>query len=262
MSISLDQHFVGGRFYRDLLSLSDEADPLNGLKGLMSETADRLGYSYFAYHVVNSPALNGEDRRSTIGLTSYPEDWLQHYTDCGFVYHDPVVERVFQDNHAFRWNNIFKDRKFSKRQLEVMDDARDAGIFDGVTVPVCSRHGERASFTFVCSEDRSKKSPSPMVGVEQMVAEAFHGHALNHILCKEYQRSGRRKSSVLSPRETQVVTWAARGKSSWEMGQILGIAEKSVEFYIESAKRKLRAANRTHAAAKAIMLGLIDESAL
>jgi predicted transcriptional regulator len=42
------------------------------------------------------------------------------------------------------------------------------------------------------------------------------------------------------------------------VAQILGISEKSVEFYMESVKRKLEAANRTQAVVKALLLGLID----
>jgi DNA-binding CsgD family transcriptional regulator len=33
--------------------------------------------------------------------------------------------------------------------------------------------------------------------------------------------------------------WAARGKSAWEIGCILGISRNTVAFYLEGAKKKL-----------------------
>ncbi|MGJ4907508.1 response regulator transcription factor [Bradyrhizobium oligotrophicum] len=62
----------------------------------------------------------------------------------------------------------------------------------------------------------------------------------------------------LSDREKACLSWAASGKSSWEVGRILSISESTVVFHIKNAMRKLGAANRTLAAVKAIELGLIQ----
>jgi DNA-binding CsgD family transcriptional regulator len=56
----------------------------------------------------------------------------------------------------------------------------------------------------------------------------------------------------LTPRELDVLTWAAQGKSAWEIGVILGIAKRTVDEHIHTAMRKLGAANRTQAVAIAI----------
>jgi DNA-binding CsgD family transcriptional regulator len=54
---------------------------------------------------------------------------------------------------------------------------------------------------------------------------------------------------LLTPRELEVLTWAARGKSSWEIGVILGIAKRTADEHIQTATRKLGAATRTEAVA-------------
>ncbi|WP_280950845.1 helix-turn-helix domain-containing protein [Rhizobium mesoamericanum] len=51
--------------------------------------------------------------------------------------------------------------------------------------------------------------------------------------------------------------WVARGKSSWDIGIILGISENTVNFHIKNAMRKFDVASRTVAAVKAINLGII-----
>jgi DNA-binding CsgD family transcriptional regulator len=70
--------------------------------------------------------------------------------------------------------------------------------------------------------------------------------------------SSKRRRSLLSPRESEALTWVARGKSTWEIARILDLSEKSVEFYLDSCKHKLQATNRTQAVVKAIVLGLIS----
>ncbi len=66
-----------------------------------------------------------------------------------------------------------------------------------------------------------------------------------------------RPSIRLSPREHECLQWAAEGKTAWETGMILSIAEGSVVKILASAIRKLDCANKPQAVVKALRLGLI-----
>jgi LuxR family quorum-sensing system transcriptional regulator SolR len=59
-------------------------------------------------------------------------------------------------------------------------------------------------------------------------------------------------------REREVLRWAAEGKTAAEIGGILGIAERTVNFHIRNIFEKLGAANKVQAVVKAISGGLID----
>jgi len=61
----------------------------------------------------------------------------------------------------------------------------------------------------------------------------------------------------LSVRERDVLQWAAAGKTTDEIATILGIAERTVRVYLDTARHKLGASNRTHAVARALGTGLI-----
>jgi DNA-binding CsgD family transcriptional regulator len=61
----------------------------------------------------------------------------------------------------------------------------------------------------------------------------------------------------LTPRESEALWWAAQGKAAWEIGKILGIGKRTVDEHIQTAIRKLGAANRTQAVAIALREGLI-----
>jgi DNA-binding NarL/FixJ family response regulator len=62
----------------------------------------------------------------------------------------------------------------------------------------------------------------------------------------------------LREREVEALTWAARGKTFWEIGEILGLSKRTVEFHLENARRKLGVATRTQALIKAATGHLIQ----
>jgi DNA-binding CsgD family transcriptional regulator len=64
----------------------------------------------------------------------------------------------------------------------------------------------------------------------------------------------------LTPREREVLGWAAQGKSAWEIGEILQITKRTVDSHTQKAMRKLGAANRTQAVAIALRERLIGQS--
>ena len=62
----------------------------------------------------------------------------------------------------------------------------------------------------------------------------------------------------LTDRERECLLWSARGKSSWDIGMIIGISEFTANFHIRNACAKLQATNRIPGITKAIRLGLIN----
>jgi DNA-binding response OmpR family regulator len=62
----------------------------------------------------------------------------------------------------------------------------------------------------------------------------------------------------LREREVEALTWAARGKTFEEIGTILSLSKRTVEFHLENARRKLGVATRTQALIKAAAGHLIQ----
>ncbi len=62
----------------------------------------------------------------------------------------------------------------------------------------------------------------------------------------------------LNDREVETLTWAARGKTSAEIAQILDLSKRTVDFHIDNARIKLGAATRVEAAIKAATGRLIE----
>ena len=66
------------------------------------------------------------------------------------------------------------------------------------------------------------------------------------------------KPVQLREREVETLTWAARGKTFEEIGTILSLSRRTVEFHLENARRKLGVATRTQALIKAATERLIQ----
>ncbi|MBE7942020.1 MULTISPECIES: LuxR C-terminal-related transcriptional regulator [Ramlibacter] len=61
----------------------------------------------------------------------------------------------------------------------------------------------------------------------------------------------------LTAKETEVLRWVMEGKSSTQVGEILGVSENTVNFHLKNAADKLGTSNRVAAVAKALRLGFL-----
>src|SRR5246127_5206121 len=66
------------------------------------------------------------------------------------------------------------------------------------------------------------------------------------------------KTVGLNDREVEVLTWVARGKTSAEIAQIVGLTKRTIDFHIDNGRHKLEAATRTEEVIKATAGRLIE----
>lgn len=61
----------------------------------------------------------------------------------------------------------------------------------------------------------------------------------------------------LTPRELESLRWTMEGKTAWEVGNILGISERTAVLHLTNATHKLDCVNKHQAVLKALRLKLI-----
>lgn len=61
----------------------------------------------------------------------------------------------------------------------------------------------------------------------------------------------------LTDRERDSLAWVAEGKSDWEISVILGVAESTIRFHVDNARKKVGAVNRAQAIARLAAARLI-----
>jgi DNA-binding response OmpR family regulator len=121
---------------------------------------------------------------------------------------------------------------------------------------------ESMPFIFLTAlADRDNELRGRRLGADDYVTKPIDFDVLEAIIKTRLARSTRSEiwpSEVkLSDREIETLTWAARGKTSAEIAQILGTTKRTVDFHVDNARAKLGVANRTEAVMKAARNRLI-----
>jgi DNA-binding NarL/FixJ family response regulator len=119
-----------------------------------------------------------------------------------------------------------------------------------------SPHFESIPFVFLTAlSDRNNELKGRKLGADDYVTKPIDFDLLNEIIAARLRRIARSEVWVqhanLNDREIETLTWSARGKTSNEIAEILGLSKRTVDFHIESAVRKLGVATRIEAAVKA-----------
>jgi LuxR family transcriptional regulator, quorum-sensing system regulator BjaR1 len=125
----------------------------------------------------------------------------------------------------------------------------DFGLAQGLFVPIPSTAGTFGNVWMA--------GPTPEL--TGRTKPALHLIAL-YAFGRVHQLAGRLpdQGPPLTAREREVLVWAAHGKSAWEIGEILGIAKRTVDEHAKTACLKLGAANRVQAVAIALRNRVIN----
>jgi DNA-binding response OmpR family regulator len=110
--------------------------------------------------------------------------------------------------------------------------------------------------------DRDNELKGRQLGADDYVTKPIDFDVLAAIITARLAHVARAniwaEAVQLNAREVETLTWAARGKTSAEIAQILGLSKRTVDFHIDNARNKLGVTTRTHAAIKAATGRLID----
>ena len=219
-------HNIFQSFIDGLANSTDAAS----LRATIVAAATRLDVPCFAYL-----ALPSRSRSVPQLISTYPSAWTAHYLKEHYERFDPVIGQALQATEPFEWGMRTMPNA-SPIQRQLFEEASTFGIRCGFTIPIHDPHGPVAAVTFASDTPHAafrhaieKQGPTL-----QLMAMYFHAHARRK-LAPERVVDG----VALSPREYECLEWAARGKSTWEIGRIIGISRRTAAFHLENAKAKL-----------------------
>jgi LuxR family quorum sensing-dependent transcriptional regulator len=126
--------------------------------------------------------------------------------------------------------------------------ATEFGLSEGLMVPI---HGAAGCEGVVWMGGRRLELTARVKATLHLVGL----YAFDHV--RHLRQADPPAGRKLSERELEILTWSARGKTAWEIGEILGISARTVNTYAQVAFQKLGAVNRTQAIAIALRERLI-----
>ncbi|MES0033568.1 LuxR family transcriptional regulator [Mesorhizobium sp. M0040] len=219
---------------------------------LLSAFALNLDCPWIAYRSLTSDQrFWGSGRGGLAVMLNYPNKWQERYFKMGYDRIDPIIKTSRKRAAAFRWSEVYNDASTTEDERRVFDEAATFGLRSGISVPF---HGPDGSFAIISfAQPSHREFQNGTISYLQLAALHFHMRVsqVTHLSATE-------GAPNLSLRERECILWTARGKSSWEIGTILGISINTVNFHIKNVMRKLDAASRTVAAVKAVNFGIVE----
>jgi DNA-binding CsgD family transcriptional regulator len=213
----------------------------------------RLGIDFWFY-AVDLPLVT--DAPNQLRMGNYPEAWVRHYFDVDYLRIDPIIRHCHDRSTPLPWHTAMAPagRVMDPQMLRIrtlFGEAGDFGLREGVSVPL---HGPGTCWGLMSFASRHLAAPE----FDLMQAEL---HMLAHFVHEAARRFAYSKAPTdppaLTKRERECLSWAAEGKTSWEIGQLLNISERTAIFHLQNTMQKLGVSGRQAAIARAVALGLI-----
>ncbi|MCF6100220.1 helix-turn-helix transcriptional regulator [Mesorhizobium muleiense] len=242
-------HFDRTLEFIDQLQHADTAAAVcEKLLGITSE----FGLTALMAGTVPQPGTPRGQQKDHVLLCEWPGEWLERYVARNYVDHDPVVSHMKQLQAPFQWREASQSIRIDKSSGEVMGDAGEFKLRDGLAFPLITLDGQ---IVMVSLGGEAVELSGADFGLVSLVATYAIGRAMQiHTMAAKTVDH----HVELTPRERECMQWAAVGKSEWEISQILGISEHTSEKHLLNAKSKLGAVNRVQAVAEAIRRGYIS----
>jgi LuxR family transcriptional regulator, quorum-sensing system regulator BjaR1 len=224
----------------------DQMEGVSDLVGAYQTLVSRVGFDSFAVIDASIAPRAPEER---LWASTWPEAWLRHWTDRGYVDIDPVVCQLRRRGYPLRWSEAAMAA--NDAGLLVLDEAREFGLEEGFSVPIHDRDGGLVIVSTAGTQRDVSRTDQACLHFTSMYV---------HAKLKELR--GRNPDGMLQARltvrERECLEWVAEGKTDWEIGEILSIAESTANAHIERAKRKYGVRTRIQAVVTAIARGDIS----
>ena len=168
---------------------------------------------------------------------TFPDKWIQHYSQQRFMLYDPVIRWVYQSTGYIRWSEIDLDDP-----RRVIAQAQTFGLRHGVAVSYVGEDSQNLrSFGSFSRTDREFND------LEMRLLSAF--------ISRRHAETA--PPSNLTNAELEVLRMIKNGKRIKQIAHELEVSEGAIKQRLKNAKLKLEAKTGPQAAALASQYGLI-----
>lgn len=230
------------RFVENVTIATTESDFLENFADFIAS----YGYTSVACVTFAPYAPITED---CILVNTRPQSWVSEYLLNGFLRCDPILQASTKSTHPFAWQDVLEKRELLPEHHRVMSHSADHSIYDGFVVPIFETTGRSAIISLA-------GPPTDLDSVARSRLTLASVYLHNRLA--ELRSRPRDDLFVLTDREREIMKWISCGKSDWQIGQILNISQKTVNYHVENTKRKFGVATRIQAVVAALRHGFLD----
>lgn len=187
-----------------------------------------------------------------ITIDNTPAAYREVFENLDNARRDPVMQHCRRASVPIIWN---QDTYTTAGRGEMWEMQAHFGYSTGIALALHLPEGRH----FFVGVDRDQALPSDSGEVTRMVADLqlFAVHAQDAALRVLFPTAVQEDVPAMTPRELESLRWTMEGKTAWEVGNILGISERTAVLHVNNATHKLGCVNKHQAVLKALRLGLI-----
>jgi len=213
-------------------------------------TAQAMGFPIISGVLMRGVLHDPDVQITSLGNT--PAAYVQAAKDLGDTRRDPVMSSLMAQSVPV----VYDQRTYADAGVgELWEMQAPFGYKTGIAVKL-HLPGDKH---FLLGVDREEALPTAGAQLMQMVAglQLLAAHALTAAdrLLSPKLASG--ELPRLTRRELDVLSWTAQGKTAWEVSVILGMSEKTVNFHLGNAMRKLQVSSKHQAVLKCVAAGIL-----
>lgn len=213
---------------RSLIDMAEAAHDERMIKKALKSFTRSCGFERFAYL-----QKEGLEIRT---FNSYPQQWQAIYLGGKYSRIDPVITEAKRRMKTFSWTADDWPVRGTSELKRFRDQAIEHGIRSGVTIPIEGSFASTMMLTFASSE--KKADISKLLDSQKAIHAVL---AIHYRLKITAATTILAPKQLLSPREALCLMWAAKGNTAWETAGLTGISSRTVQHYLDSARRKLDA---------------------
>jgi DNA-binding CsgD family transcriptional regulator len=195
----------------------------------------------------------GNQKLGHVAWFDLPNGYIDAYVERRWDQIDPVLARSLRASRPFFWRDVVEQTELSNAQLDFMNECQELKVHSGIIFPF---HGPGRRLDVISISRRVAEPPNK--------DRSCLLHAISVQTWSQFQKLSQEQlfsepaEIALTPREIEILNWCKNGKSRPEIGDILSISHKTVEFHLCNAMNKLGATNQITAVVIAIQRGLIE----
>jgi DNA-binding CsgD family transcriptional regulator len=211
--------------------------------------AKDAGFETVAAYAVIDHVVGGSE---FVGVDNTPAGYVEAFESVSNWRSDPVVQHCKRHSVPLVWDQATYTQTGRGGQWE--EQAR-FGYKTGIALALHLPEGRH----FMLGTDRDQPLPRDQRELTRMVADLqlFAVHAMDAAMRLLVPERLRPEAPSLTPREVECLSRTMDGKTAWEVGNMLGISERTAVLHLQNAMRKLGCVNKHQAVLKALRLGLI-----
>ena len=188
-----------------------------------------------------------------ISVENTPTAYREFTVDRNRAKRDPVAQHCKITGLPIIWD---QSTYVNAGSGELWEHHASFGYRHGISLALHMPEGRH----FWIAVDRDQVLPSCPAEITRMTAalRLFAVHAQEAAMRVPLPQACHEKDLLsLTPSELECLRWTMEGKTAWELGRILGIAEQTAVRHTFNASTKLECVNKHQAVLKALRLKLI-----